>query len=74
MPSEQIAGVVLQFLGGQALEVVQIVEGVHTLESTGVDEGHKEVPSVSAVEGAIEQSALSVEDDLIVSSFANSVV
>ena len=51
--------------GRMAQQRHQVVERFHPVEFGGVDQAHEEVPDLGAVEGAIEQGVLAMEDGLL---------
>ena len=46
-----------------------IVEGIHVLQFTGMDQGHEEVADAGAVFSLVEESIFSVQDALLQTSF-----
>ena len=73
MPGYPVGGIFC-YQNGVAEHLAQILEMVDPVEFTGVNETHPKIADLSAIEGAVEESVLSVENCLLDGSLTDIVV
>jgi hypothetical protein len=57
-------------LRGMPLQFGEVVEGVGTIEFAGVDQTHKKIPHLGAIERAVKQSVFAMQDSAFQHLFA----